>query len=141
MLASSFGGGATMDSKLDIIQNALIPFTRTTIPYNESIGLFTLEPTTAVVNADGRLELVPLDILSSAVNLKTMWLACDSPVGIVFREMIDDWYAVVPVDATLLSWKIVNMPGKDHMIYRARQLAERAIRSDFGVEMMRVTEF
>jgi hypothetical protein len=55
--------------------------------------------------------------------------------------MMDDWYAVVPVDATLLSWKIVNMPGKDHMIYRARQLAERAIRSDFGVEMMRVTEF
>ena len=133
-------GFVAMDSKYEIIQNALIPFTRTTIPRMESMGLFTLEPTTAVVNADGRLELVPLDILSSAVNLKKMWLACDAPVGIVFREMMDDWYAVVPVDATLLQWKIVNMPGKDHMIYRARQLAERAIQSDFGVEMARVTE-
>ena len=106
----------------------------------ESMGLFTLEPTTAVVDTDGRLELIPLDILSSAVNLQTMWKACAAPVGIVFREMMDDWYAVVPVDANLLSWKIVNMPGKDHMIYRARQLAERAIRSDFGLEMACVVE-
>ena len=129
-----------MDSKYNIIQKALTPLTRSSIPYMESMGLYTFEATTAVVNADGRLELIPLDILSSAVNLQTMWAACAVPVGIVFREMMDDWYAVIPLDDALLQWKIVNMPGKDHMIYRARQLAERAIRSDFGFEMATVIE-
>jgi hypothetical protein len=47
---------------------------------------------------------------------------------------------VIPLDDALLQWKIINMPGKDHMIYRARQLAERAIRSDFGAEMACVVE-
>ena len=104
----------------------------------EPIGMYSLEPTTAVVDSNGRLELIPLDILSSSVNLKTLWNAFTAPLAIVFREMNYDWYAVIPTDDTLLDWEIFDMPGKDHMTHRARQLAERGIQSDFGLEKARV---
>jgi hypothetical protein len=99
----------------------------------ESYGLVTIRADTGVLNSDGHFESVPLDILSSAVQLKTMWSACSNPVAIVFREMKLDWYIVIPTDKTLREWQILNLPGADHMLYRARALAEKAIRGDFDI--------
>ena len=123
-----------MDSAYDIAYNSLKPRLRTSVSYMETIGIGLLAAHTAVVDSDGRLEEIPLDILSSAVNLKTMWNACKAPVAIVFREWMDDWCAVIPCDATLQKWELRKIPGKDHDLHRARIFAERAIQSDFHID-------
>jgi hypothetical protein len=61
-----------------------------------------------------------------------MWASASFPIAILFRELMDDWYALFPADITYTSWKLVKMPGRDHDIYRAQRLAEQAIRCDFN---------
>lgn len=121
-----------MLSAYDFTLRALRPHIRLSRTDFEEIGGDLADPTTAIANADGSLNIIPLDILSDPVNLKKMWFSASFPIAIIFRELMDDWYALFPVDLTHSSWKLVVMPGHDHDIHRAQALAERAIRSDFN---------
>jgi hypothetical protein len=98
----------------------------------EEAGGSLSDPTTAIANADGTLNMIPLDILSDPVNLKKMWSSASFPMAILFRELMDDWYALFPADIMHSSWNLMAMPGSDHDMRRAQALAERAIRSDFN---------
>ena len=118
----------------DIVRNAVATYIHDEPNPQGCLGMHTILSTTAAVDKDGSLVAIPLDILSTSVNLRTLWTQCRTPIAIVFREIRDDWYAVIPCDETLVRWEIFNLPGKDHMIHRGRALAERAIRSDFGIE-------
>jgi hypothetical protein len=125
----------------EIAVSALRPQLRDTVSYAESLGLVILSGKTAAVNRDGQLESIPLDIMCSPVNLKAMWGACTDPVAIVFREIMDDWYAVIPRDNTLGIWDIRPVPGKGHDMHRGRALAEQAIRCDFDLPGAKVVDF
>jgi len=96
-------------------------------------GIVIMDAVTMVVGQDGNITEIPLDILSSSVNLQRMWSKTKDPIAIVFRECLDDWYAVIPCDATLQKWELRKIPGKGHDLHRARALAERAIQSDFSL--------
>lgn len=96
------------------------------------------DPTTAIANADGTLSIIPLDILSNYVNLKKMWNTASFPVAIVFRELMDDWYALFPLDPMFSTWRLTAMPGADHNMHRAKYLAEAALRGDFGAATVKV---
>ena len=128
------------DEKYNVALSAIKPRLRTGISHLEYLGVGVLAGHTIVVGGDGSMEEVPLDIMSSPVNLEKMWKACRNPVAILFREMMDDWYAVIPRDESLLKWVIRPIPGRDHCLYRARALAERAIQGDFHLESAIVSE-
>jgi hypothetical protein len=122
-----------MNFKYSVVFTAIRSKLRHEISYIESLGVGILSGHTSVVDSNGRLETIPLDIMCTPVNLKTMWKACAAPVGIVFREMMDDWYAVLPCDDTLAKWEIRKIPGRGHDMHRGRALAERAIQCDFDL--------
>jgi len=119
-----------MESKYEIVRNALLPRLRHSVSY--MVGIVIMDAVTMVVGKDGNITEIPLDILSSSVNLQRMWSTTKDPVAIVFRECMDDWYAVIPSDDSLTMWEIQIIPGKGHDLHRARALAERAIQSDFN---------
>lgn len=121
-----------MTSAYDLALKALRPHLRTRRTLFEEAGGFIADATTAIANADGTLEIIPLDILTYPVNLKKMWTNASFPIAILFREVMDDWYGLFPNDITLSSWALVRMPGCDHDDRRAQHLAERAIRLDFN---------
>ena len=129
-----------MTSFYDIAVTALRPQLRNGTSYIESLGVCILSGQTAVVDSDGRLESIPLDIMSTAVNIKSLWTACKAPVAIVFREMMDDWYAVIPRDSTLGIWDIHAVPGRDHDMHRGRSIVETAIRGDFNLPAAKVID-
>ena len=121
-----------MTAKYDMTLRAL----RSQFPFTGETNV--ADPTTAIVNADGTLNIIPLDILSDSVNLKKMWAAASFPIAIVFRELMDDWYALFPADLLYSTWKMVALPGSDHDIPRARLLATTAISHDFGIPTINV---
>lgn len=117
----------------DLALKALRLHLRTVDTLSEDFDDYTAEATTAIVNADGTLDMIPLDILSEYVNIKKMWTDASFPIAILFREDMYDWYGLFPASVDLSAWNLVAMPGRDHDIRRAVQLAERAIRSDFAI--------
>ena len=111
--------------KYEIVLNALKPHFRTQRTLLEQSGGAILSATTAIVAYDSSLNLIPLDILSYPVNLKKMWYETKCPVAIVFREWMDDWIAAFPRDDKLVEWDIICMPGRDHDLYRGKQLLKK----------------
>ncbi len=120
-----------MESKYEIVRNALLSRLQHSVSYMD--GIVIMDAVTMVVGQDGNITEIPLDILSSSVNLQRMWSTTKDPIAIVFRECLDDWYAVIPRNDTLTMWEIQIIPGKGHDLHRARALAERAIQSDFSL--------
>jgi len=120
-----------MTTAYDLALRALRPHLRTRRTDFEEAGGGLSDATTAIANADGTLDIIPLDILSDPVNLKKMWKIASFPIAILFREEMDDWYGLFPADIILSSWNLVAMPGRDHDVRRAKALAERAIQVDF----------
>jgi hypothetical protein len=88
---------------------------------------------TAIANADGTLNIIPLEILSDSVDLKKMWTVASFPVAILFRETTDNWYGLFPAAIDFSVWHIVVMSGNDHDILHAQTLATHAIRNNFNV--------
>jgi hypothetical protein len=95
---------------------------------------------TMCIGRDGVVDIIPLDILSDPVNLKKIWERMQDPIGFAFREWIYDWVFLYPKDNNLSEWFIVALPGRDHDMYRARALAEKAVQCDFGFENAKVIE-
>lgn len=121
-----------MKTAYELALRALTPHLRSSRTPFEQAGGFIAEATTAIANANGSIDMIiPLDILCDPVNLKEMWNSSSFPVAILFRECMDDWYGLFPASIDFTTWYIVSMPGRDHDMYRARALAERAIRADF----------
>ncbi len=126
--------------KYEIVLTALKPHFRNQRTLFEQSGGAILSATTAVVAYDSSLNLIPLDILSYPVNLKKMWEETNNPVAIIFREWMDDWIGAFPRDNKLIDWDIICMPGRDHDLYRAKQLFEKAIQCDFGLDKVNIYE-
>lgn len=120
-----------MTTAYELALRALKPHIRTSRTLFEEDGGGLADATTAIANMDGTLDMIPLDILSDPVNLKRMWSEATAPVAVLFREWMDDWYGLFPASIDFTSWYIVAMPGRDHFMLRAVQLAEHAIRTDF----------
>ena len=89
---------------------------------------------TAIANADGILNIMPLEILSDYVNLKKMWADASFPVAILFRETTDDWYGLFPAAIDFSVWHIIIMSGNGDNILHAQTLAECAIRTNFNMQ-------
>lgn len=120
-----------MTTAYELALRALRPHLRTSRTLFEEDGGHLADATTAIANMDGTLDIIPLDILSDPVNLKRMWSEATAPVAVLFREWMDDWYGLFPASVDMSTWHIVAMPGSDHFMLRAVQLAEHAIRNDF----------
>jgi hypothetical protein len=115
---------------------ALKPYMRTERTLFEQAGGFIADAHTGVVGTDGSIHMIPLDILTYPVNLKKMWSMIENPVGIVFREAMDDWCLLIPENDTHKSWRILPVPKltRAHDMHAARALAEKAIQCDFDID-------
>jgi hypothetical protein len=128
-----------MESAYQITLEAIEPFVRKEITYLESIGLGLSQAMTGIVANDASIKFIDLDIISERVNLQNMWKECANPIAIVFREQMDDWYAIIPCNDKLVSWEIRRIPGRDHNLVSAKSLAEYAMRADFNNPLITVS--